>query len=99
MLMICWNGILKENPRLIINILSHTDSKGTETYNLKLSQKRAESVVDYLISQGINKKRLGAVGKGESEPIAPNKNEDGSDNEEGRSKNRRTEFIIIGRLK
>ncbi|HIF13991.1 MAG TPA: hypothetical protein EYQ86_01075, partial [Bacteroidetes bacterium] len=89
---------LKENNKLIITILSHTDNLGTETYNLKLSKKRAESVVKYLVSKGISKKRLSSEGKGESEPIAPNTMEDGSDNPDGRMRNRRTEFMVTDRL-
>ena len=88
--------ILSENEKLIVEISSHTDNKGNDKYNLKLSQKRAESVVDYLISKGIDKKRLIAKGYGETKPIAPNTNPDGSDNPEGRQANRRTEFKVIG---
>ncbi|MGZ4089526.1 MAG: OmpA family protein, partial [Bacteroidia bacterium] len=79
-------------------IQSHTDSKGSDQYNEKLSQKRAESVVNYLIGKGINPLRLKAKGYGESKPIAPNENSDGSDNPEGRAQNRRTDFKIIGTL-
>ncbi len=90
--------IMMENPRIIVEISSHTDNISSDEYNVKLSQKRAESVVKYLISKGINKERLVAKGYGESKPIAPNTNTDGSDNPEGRQKNRRTEFRIIGSL-
>ncbi len=90
--------LMVENPRIIVEIASHTDSVSSEEYNLKLSQKRAESVVKYLISKGIEKDRLVARGYGESKPIAPNTNPDGTDNPEGRQKNRRTEFRIIGSL-
>lgn len=88
--------ILRDNPKLIVEISSHTDSKGNDDYNLKLSQKRAESVVKYLIENGIDEKRLIAKGYGETRPIAPNTNPDGSDNPEGRQMNRRTEFKVIG---
>lgn len=88
--------LMETNPELIIEIQSHTDNKGSDSYNLKLSQKRAESVVNYLISKGIDPKRLKATGYGESKPIAPNENANGSDNPEGRAKNRRTDFKIIG---
>ncbi|MFH2141447.1 MAG: OmpA family protein [Bacteroidota bacterium] len=88
--------ILLENPKLIVELSSHTDSKGEEKYNLNLSQKRAESVVNYLIGHGIETNRLIAKGYGEVLPVASNINEDGSDNPEGRQKNRRTEFKIIG---
>ena len=88
--------LMEANPELIVEIQAHTDSKGSESYNLKLSQKRAESVVAYLISKGITAERLRAVGYGESQPIAPNDHPDGSDNPEGRAKNRRTDFKIVG---
>ena len=88
--------LLTENPGFKIEIRAHTDSKGSEAYNNRLSQKRAESVVRYLVAKGIHNNRLIAKGYGESLPIAPNRNEDGSDNPEGRQRNRRTEFKIIG---
>lgn len=88
--------ILKENPQIIVEISTHTDSKGTDKYNINLSQKRAESVLNYLVSKEIDKNRLVAKGYGETTPIAPNENSDGSDNPEGRAKNRRTEFRVIG---
>ncbi len=88
--------ILKENPKLIVEISSHTDNKGNDNYNMKLSQKRAESVVNYLINAGIDRNRMIAKGYGETMPIAANTNPDGSDNPEGRQKNRRTEFKVIG---
>jgi len=90
--------ILMDNPDIVIEIGSHTDAIGSDAYNDKLSQKRAQSVVDYLIGKGIARKRLQAKGYGEKEPIAPNKNADGSDNPEGRQMNRRTEFRIIGKI-
>ena len=86
------------NPELIVEIQSHTDSKGNENYNVKLSQKRAESIVTYLTQKGISIKRLVAKGYGENKPIAPNDLPNGSDNPEGRAKNRRTDFKIIGKL-
>ena len=91
-------NLIIENPALIIQISSHTDSKGNEVYNEKLSQRRAESVVKYLRAKGVDPQRLKAKGYGESKPIAENKKSDGSDNPEGRQKNRRTEFLIIGTL-
>lgn len=69
-------------------IVGHTDSEGSESYNQNLSETRAQAVADYLNTrQGISKTRLLVRGLGESRPIAPN------DSEEGRSKNRRVEFI------
>ncbi len=90
--------LMKEFPSIVVEISSHTDSKGDDEYNKKLSQKRAESVVNYLISKGIASIRLRAKGYGEEKPIAPNENADGTDNPTGRDKNRRTEFRIIGSL-
>ncbi len=90
--------VLVNNPEIIIEVGSHTDSKGTESYNRNLSQKRAETVIKYLRSKGISKDRLVSKGYGESKPIAPNQNEDGTDNPEGRKQNRRTEFRVIGKL-
>src|SRR5690606_24807157 len=79
---------------LDLEIHSHTDAKGNKDYNKNLSQKRAESVVDYLVNNGINRSRLTAKGFGDTDPTAPNTNADGSDNPDGRALNRRTEFKI-----
>ena len=87
--------MLNENPNMIIEIGGHTDSKGNDGYNQKLSEQRAQSVVNYLISKGIANSRLQAKGYGETKPIAPNQHPDGSDNPEGREKNRRTELKIL----
>ncbi len=83
-------------PNAVIEIGSHTDSTGTDEYNIKLSQRRSESVVKYLTEKGISAERLQAKGYGESVPVAPNTHPDGSDNPEGRQLNRRTELKIIG---
>lgn len=90
--------LMLNNPRIIVELSSHTDSVSSDEFNIKLSQKRAESVVQYLIDKGIEKERLYAKGYGETKPIARNTNPDGSDNPVGRQKNRRTEFRIIGSL-
>jgi OmpA-OmpF porin, OOP family len=87
--------LLNDNPNMIIELSAHTDSKGTDAYNEKLSDARARSVVDYLISKGIDRNRLVAKGYGESMPVAPNANADGTDNPEGRQLNRRTEFRVL----
>ena len=87
--------ILRENPSFVIELASHTDGKGSDPYNLRLSQARAQSCVDYLIKKGIDRHRMNPVGYGMRKPIAPNKNEDGSDNPDGRALNRRTEFKIV----
>lgn len=85
---------LKDNPSLDIEIHSHTDSKGDATYNKNLSQRRAQSVVDYLIENGIGANRLKAVGFGKEQPITEN-SINGKDNPAGRALNRRTEFKVI----
>jgi len=82
-------------PQAQIQILGHTDSIGSDTYNLRLSQLRAESVKSWLTEHaGIESSRLTTTGLGSSQPVAPNTNPDGSDNPEGRQKNRRVEIIV-----
>ena len=71
------------------------DSKGAESYNMKLSKRRATAAVNYLVSKGVDRNRLIMEYKGESMPIAPNTKPDGSDNPEGRALNRRTEFRFV----
>ncbi len=90
--------ILLNNPAIIIELSSHTDWLGSDKYNKRLSQSRAESVVSYLIGKGIDSERLVAKGYGEDVPLVPNALPDGRDNPDGRAKNRRTEFKIIGIL-
>jgi len=80
---------LKNNPNVEIEIAGHTDNVGSEITNLKLSQKRAQAVADYLIEHGIDAKRLIVKGYGESRPIAFN------NTEEGRAMNRRVEFKVL----
>jgi len=87
---------LKDSPGFRIELSGHTDSKGADDYNQRLSQSRAESARRYLVNKGIDPSRIEAVGYGESRPIAPNADPDGSDNPEGRAKNRRTEFKVLG---
>ncbi len=81
--------ILKDIPSLKIEISGHTDNIGEESYNLLLSQRRADAVVLYLVKSGIDPARLTAKGYGESRPVISNETED------GRASNRRTEFEII----
>lgn len=72
-----------------------TDSKGSDSYNLKLSEKRADSVKNWLVEHGgVKGARISAKGLGESDPVAPNTNPDGTDNPEGRQKNRRVEITV-----
>ncbi|HEY8512835.1 MAG TPA: OmpA family protein [Cyclobacteriaceae bacterium] len=80
---------LQQNPTVEIEIAGHTDYKGSDEYNLNLSQGRCQSVVDYLISRGIDSYRLTAQGYGESRPI------DTNETDEGRANNRRVEFTVL----
>ncbi|RDV13897.1 hypothetical protein DXT99_17220 [Pontibacter diazotrophicus] len=82
--------ILKDNPGISIELSSHTDERGSEAYNLDLSQRRAESAVEYIISQGIDRSRITARGYGESRPVVPN-----ATTEEEHQRNRRTEFKVV----
>jgi len=85
--------IMKRYPALSLEIAAHTDNMGSFEYNMILSQRRAQSMVDYLISQGIEAERLIGKGYGESRPIASNTTE------EGKMLNRRVEFIILDERK
>jgi outer membrane protein OmpA-like peptidoglycan-associated protein len=75
-------------------VIGHTDSVGSDSYNKELSQTRAENVVAFLAEQGIDRERMEAEGRGAAEPVAPNTNDDGSDNPEGRQANRRVEIEV-----
>ena len=80
--------VLINNPDTNINIYGHTDNKGTAQVNQKISENRANSVKNYLISKGIASSRMITMGRGFSEPIASN------DTDAGRAQNRRVEFAI-----
>jgi outer membrane protein OmpA-like peptidoglycan-associated protein len=77
-----------------IAVEGHADAIGSDAYNMDLSQRRSQSVGRALVFSGVRKERLAVKGMGESKPIAPNTNPDGSDNPEGRARNRRVEVII-----
>lgn len=85
--------VFKENPDTNISIYGYTDSKGSDSYNLALSERRANAVVAYLSANGIKRSRLTAKGMGEAEPIASN------DTDAGRAQNRRVEFAITANEK
>ena len=80
---------LQKNPTIKIRIQGHTDNRGNENYNLRLSKARAAAVFNFLKEKGITVDRLTYVGFGESHPI------DNNESEEGRNKNRRVEFMIV----
>ena len=84
-----------QHKEAYIEISGHTDSKGSESHNKKLSQSRANEIKKHLVNKGIPKDRIITKAFGEEQPLAPNINPDGSDNPEGRSKNRRTEVKIV----
>lgn len=83
--------LLSSNSNIRIELSSHTDGKGSDEYNIRLSQARAQSVVDYLKGKGVSPDRLVAKGYGKTQPIASN------DTEEGRQLNRRTEFKVLSK--
>jgi outer membrane protein OmpA-like peptidoglycan-associated protein len=81
--------LLQSNPTMIIELRGHTDDQGTREFNRRLSEARAQAVVDYLVAHGIDRRRLSAVGYGESRPV------DTNDTPEGRSRNRRVEYLVV----
>lgn len=81
-------ALLNSDEVVEVRVEGHTDSIGTEEYNQKLSQERSESVVEYLVSKGVNGNNLIPVGMGETSPIASN------DTDAGRALNRRVDFIV-----
>ena len=81
--------LMTENAAVKIRVESHTDWIGSDSYNQRLSERRAKTTVDYLVGKGIDPARVEGVGLGESRPIATN------ETEEGRSRNRRSEFHIV----
>lgn len=80
--------VLNENASVHVRVEGHTDSTGSDAYNMGLSQRRAEAVVAYLTAAGIDGGRLSPVGYGESAPVAPN------DTKENRYKNRRVDLVV-----
>jgi outer membrane protein OmpA-like peptidoglycan-associated protein len=82
--------LLNQYPDIALEVQGHTDGDGAEEYNLELSQRRSESVVDFFVLFGIDPGRLQAKGYGESVPVAPN------DTDENKAQNRRVELVKIG---
>jgi outer membrane protein OmpA-like peptidoglycan-associated protein/tetratricopeptide (TPR) repeat protein len=85
-------AIMNEYPEMEILVRSHSDTKGSAAYNLKLSERRAQATVQYVISKGINKNRLSAIGLGSKEPKIDCKS---NCTEAEDAKNRRSEFLIL----
>ncbi len=81
--------VLNDFPKMRVSIEGHTDNVGKETSNMRLSQRRAEAVRDYLVSKGVSPGRLEAIGYGPTKPIAKNKTA------KGKAQNRRTEFRVV----
>ncbi len=89
-------ALMKKHPKITVQINGHTDAAGSDELNRKLSQARAEAVVEYLVKEGgITEDRMKAVGFGPSVPIAINKNKDGTWNHAGMALNRRIEYEIL----
>ena len=80
---------LKEYDKSVVEVAGHTDSVGSDTYNQTLSERRANSVADYLSGHGMTRTRMVTIGAGEGHPVASN------DTEEGRADNRRVEITIV----
>lgn len=86
--------LIQASPGGQIAIEGHTDAKGDDDYNKRLSEQRAEAVKAYLVGKGIDAARLRTIGLGELRPVAPNAQSDGSDDEAGRQRNRRVEVVL-----
>jgi OOP family OmpA-OmpF porin len=84
-------ALLMKHERVVVEVGGHTDSTGPESYNQGLSERRANSVQDYLVSKGVRASRLSAKGYGEAMPVASN------DTREGRAMNRRVELVVLDR--
>ncbi|CAN0034488.1 unnamed protein product [Chrysoparadoxa australica] len=81
-------NVFKDYEKTAVHLVGHTDSSGSDSYNQKLSERRASAVASYLSSKGVKSSRMATWGRGESEPIATN------DTEAGRSRNRRVDIVI-----
>ena len=87
-------GVLKADPAKKLRITGHTDARGDDSYNVRLSQSRAESVKQQLVSLGVSQAQIETTGLGKAQPLSPNQKSDGTDNPEGRSHNRRAEIFL-----
>lgn len=87
-------SVLRSSPAKKLKITGHTDALGSDTYNIALSQRRAEAVKQFFLAQGVPLAQVETVGFGKTIPLSPNLNPDGTDNPEGRSHNRRAEILL-----
>ena len=87
-------AIIRDHRGRVVRIEGHTDGKGADAYNRRLSTQRAKAVQDWLIAAGLGEANFSLQGWGASRPVAPNSRSDGSDNPEGRQKNRRVEIVV-----
>lgn len=87
-------SILKSSPTRKIKIGGHTDALGADAYNLALSKKRADAVKQFFLDEGVPVAQIETIGFGKANPLSPNVRADGSDNPEGRSRNRRAEILL-----
>ena len=87
-----FSGIVLSYPELSIDVEGHTDSTGSDDFNQQLSEQRASTVREYLMSQGLSSEKITAKGLGKSMPVADNSTST------GRQKNRRVEIIVSGRV-
>ena len=86
--------MLKVNPNRKLRITGHTDAMGADDYNLRLSQARAKTVKEQLGALGVSPDQVVTEGLGKAVPLSPNQKADGSDDPEGRSRNRRAEIFL-----
>jgi outer membrane protein OmpA-like peptidoglycan-associated protein len=88
-------ALIEEREPAQVQITGHTDSRGAEDYNQALSERRADAARDHLVeTSGFDAALFSTQGRGELEPVAENENPDGSDNPEGRQRNRRVEVLL-----
>ncbi len=87
-------GLLRSDPNKKLNIAGYTDDKGTDDYNIQLSRARAETVKQQLVGLGVPETQVITTALGKAQPLSPNQKADGSDDPQGRSKNRRAEIFL-----
>jgi outer membrane protein OmpA-like peptidoglycan-associated protein len=86
--------VIRQHGGSAVRITGHTDAKGSDTYNQRLSERRADAVKRWLEANGLGGTSFTTAGRGAKEPVAPNAKPDGSDDPEGRARNRRVEIVI-----